>query len=134
MLVRDGMNEIVVTVGRGHTLRDAARLMTQRNVGAAVIIDPELPGPAIITERDLLHSNGAGESLDEELVGDHLSAELIYAASDWPLERAALEMARGGFRHVIVIDGGEVAGILSMRDVVRCWTMDGASCDVPVAG
>lgn len=131
MVVQDGMNEIVVTVGTDHTLREAARRMTNANVGAAVIIDPDLPGPGIITERDLLRSNGAGESMDDELVGDHLSAQLIYAASDWPLERAALEMARGGFRHVIVVDGPEVVGILSMRDIVRCWTMDGASCDVP---
>ena len=35
-------------------------------------------------------------------------------------------MVRGGFRHLIVVDGGEIAGILSMRDIVRCWTEDGA--------
>jgi hypothetical protein len=37
---------------------------------------------------------------------------------------------RGGFRHLIVVDGGEIAGVLSMRDIVRCWTDDGATCDV----
>ena len=40
-------------------------------------------------------------------------------------------MVRGGFRHLIVIDGGEAAGVLSVRDIVRCWTDDGASCEVP---
>ena len=40
-------------------------------------------------------------------------------------------MVRGGFRHLVVTDGGEVAGLLSMRDIVRCWTDDGAICDVP---
>jgi len=40
-------------------------------------------------------------------------------------------MVRGGFRHLVVTDGGEIAGILSVRDIVRCWTDDGAICDVP---
>ena len=40
-------------------------------------------------------------------------------------------MVRGGFRHLIVIDEGEATGVLSVRDIVRCWTDDGASCDVP---
>ena len=38
---------------------------------------------------------------------------------------------RGSFRHLIVVDGGEIIGVLSMRDIVRCWTGDGATCDVP---
>lgn len=132
MLVRDGMNEIVVTVGPDHTLRDAARRMADRNVGAAVIMDNEQSGPGIITERDLLHSNGRGEDLDSERVGDHLASKLIYAYTDWSLEEAAAEMTKGGFRHVIVLaQGGAAVGILSMRDIVRCWMGDGASCDVP---
>jgi CBS domain-containing protein len=130
MLVRDGMNAIVVTVGPDHTLREAARRMTERNVGAAVVLDPEGNGPGIITERDLLHSGGRGEDIDTERVGDHLARELVYARADWSLERAAGEMVRGRFRHVIVLDGSDVVGILSMRDIVRCWTSEGASCEL----
>ena len=40
-------------------------------------------------------------------------------------------MVRGGFRHLIVFEQGEIVGILSVRDIVRCWTDDGAICDVP---
>jgi CBS domain-containing protein len=130
MLVRDGMNPIVVTVGPEHTLRDAARRMTARGVGAAVVIDNEALGPGIITERDILHSNGVGQNIDDELVRTHLTSDVVYAAADWSLERAAAEMVRGGFRHVIVLDGSDVTGILSMRDIVRCWTADGATCEV----
>ncbi len=130
MLVRDGMTEIVVTVGPGHTLREAARRMHERRVGAAVVFDIEQPGPGIITERDLLAAVGRGQDVDQELVRDHLATGLVYAAADWSLERAAEEMTRCAFRHVIVMDGSEVVGILSMRDIVRCWTLDGASCDV----
>jgi CBS domain-containing protein len=96
-----------------------------------VVIDGDQPGPGIITERDLLESLGQGQDPDRELVADHLSANLTFAASDWSLERAAEAMVRGGFRHLVVMEGGETAGILSMRDIVRCWTRDGATCDVP---
>ena len=61
---------------------------------------------------------------------DHLSGHLTFAAPDWSLERAAEAMVRGGFRHLVVVDGGETVGVLSMRDIVRCWTGDGATCDV----
>lgn len=134
MLVRDGMNRIVVTVGPDHKLREAARRMTECNVGAAVVMGDEAAGPGIVTERDVLRSNGRGEDIDRERVGDHLASQLIYAHLDWPLEKAAAEMVRGAFRHVIVLDrGGAPAGILSMRDIVRCWTGEGASCDMPPA-
>ena len=131
MQVSDGMSSVILTIGLSHTLRDAARAMAERKVGAAVVIDPDQPGPGIITERDLLESLGRGQDPDRELVADHLSANLTFAQSDWSLERAAEAMVRGGFRHLVVVEGGETAGILSMRDIVRCWTRDGATCDVP---
>ncbi len=131
MQVRDGMSAAVLMVGPAHTLREAARQMSDRKVGAAIVIDPEAQGPAIITERDLLDSLGAGQDPDVEQVSDHLSARLTFAAPDWSLETAAEAMVRGGFRHLVVVENGETIGVLSMRDIVRCWTMDGASCDVP---
>jgi CBS domain-containing protein len=131
MQVSDGMSSVVLTVGPSHSLRDAARAMTERKVGAAVVMDPDQPGPGIITERDLLVSIGAGQNPDDEKVADHLSANLTFAAGDWSLERAAEAMVRGGFRHLVVTDGPDMVGILSMRDIVRCWTDVGATCDVP---
>jgi CBS domain-containing protein len=133
MRVRDGMSKAVLTVGPGHTLRDAARLMADRRVGAAVVIDPDSPGPGIITERDLLEALGRGQDADAERVSEHLTSDIVFAAPDWSLEEAAVAMVRGGFRHLVVTDGGQVAGLLSMRDIVRCWTEDGAICDVPAS-
>jgi CBS domain-containing protein len=131
MQVREGMSEVVLTVGPDHSLRDAARLMGRRAVGAAVVLDPEQPGLGIITERDILLSAGAGQDLDAEMVADHLTSDMVFAAPDWSLEEAAVAMVRGGFRHLVVIDDGETAGVLSVRDIVRCWTDDGAICEVP---
>jgi CBS domain-containing protein len=131
MHVRDGMTKVVLTVGPGHTLRDAARLMSDRKVGAAVVMDPDGMGPGIITERDVLLSVGGGQDPDAERVAAHMSGDVVVATPDWSLEEAAAAMVRGGFRHLVVADRGELTGLLSMRDVVRCWTDDGAICDVP---
>ncbi|MGI8712115.1 MAG: CBS domain-containing protein [Solirubrobacteraceae bacterium] len=133
MLVRDGMNPIVVTVGPSHTLREAARRMTRGGVGAAVVFDPDLPGPGIITERDILIVAGEDGDLDDQLVREHLTANLVYAAAEWSLERAAEAMTNGRFRHVIVIDGADVIGILSMRDIVRCWVSSGLTASISAA-
>ncbi|MCW3039837.1 MAG: hypothetical protein JWM31_1742 [Solirubrobacterales bacterium] len=133
MQVRDGMSTVVLTIGPGHSLRAAARLMAERKVGAAVVLDPDGNGPGILTERDVLVSVGRGEDPDAELVGAHLTSDVVFAAPDWPLEEAAGAMVRGGFRHLIVTDGGDIVGVLSVRDVVRMWTGDGASCEVSAA-
>jgi CBS domain-containing protein len=98
-----------------------------------VVIDPDQPGPGIITERDLLESVGAGQSPDAERVADHLSSNLTFATPDWSLERAAEAMVRGGFRHLVVVDGSEMVGIVSMRDIVRCWVSEGATSEMPGA-
>lgn len=133
MHVRDGMSSVVLTVGPQHSLRDAAQAMAERGVGAAVVIDPDQPGPGIVTERDILESLGGGQDPSAERVADHLSSDLTFAAPDWSLERAAEEMVRGGFRHLVVVDGGELVGIVSMRDIVRCWVSDGATSELPAA-
>ena len=133
MQVRDGMSPMVLTVGPRHTLRAVSRLMSERAVGAAAVMDPDGNGPAIITERDILVSLGSGQDPDGESVGDHLTRDVVYAAPDWSLEEAATAMVRGGFRHLIVLERGETVGILSVRDVVRCWTDDGALCPVPAS-
>jgi CBS domain-containing protein len=131
MQVREGMSETVLTIGPRHTLRDAAAAMCRRNVGAAVVLDPDAPGPGLITERDILTAIGCDEDPDRELVADHLTSDLTFASPEWSLEQAAAAMVRGRFRHLVVVDGGELAGILSMRDIVRCWTQDGATSEVP---
>ncbi len=133
MQVRNGMSEVVLTVNPGQTLRQAAAAMAARQVGAAIVADPDAPGPGVITERDILLSVGAGENPDEERVAQHLTSKLTFASPDWSLERAAAAMVRGRFRHLVVVEGSELVGILSMRDIVRCWTQDGATSEMPAA-
>ena len=132
MHVRDGMSEVSVTVGPSHTLRQAAAAMVEHNVGAALVIDDEAPTPGIVTERDLLLSIGAGEDPDTEPVAGHMTESVICAAPDWSLEPAAAEMSRRSVRHLVVFDEADVVGILSMRDIVRVWTSEGATSEMQV--
>src|SRR5260370_8937993 len=113
MQVRDGMTKLVLAIGPAHTLREAARLMSARRVGAAVVIDPEHPGVGILTERDILDSVGAGQDPDTELAAAHRTADVVFASPDWTLEQAAATMVRSGFRHLVVAEGSDVTGLRS---------------------
>jgi CBS domain-containing protein len=122
MKVRDGMTRVVLTVGPAHTLREASRQMSAHRVGAAVVTDHDRSGIGILTERDILDSIGAGQDPDIELVADHRTEDVVFASPEWTLDQAAAAMVRGNFRHLIVIEDNEVAGLLSMRDIVRGWS------------
>ncbi|MET8767497.1 CBS domain-containing protein [Streptomyces sp. NPDC004658] len=121
MLVRDAMSTVILTLGPAHTLRQAAALMSARRVGAAVVLDPDAGGIGILTERDILNSVGLGQNPDAERIHAHTTTDVVFAAPTWTLEEAARAMAHGGFRHLVVLDGGDVAGIVSVRDIVRRW-------------
>ncbi|HSZ99821.1 MAG TPA: CBS domain-containing protein [Streptosporangiaceae bacterium] len=131
MNVRDGMTKVVLSVGPAHTLREAARLMSAHRVGAAVVVDGEHPGIGILTERDILDSVGAGQDPDSEMVADHRTSDVVFASPEWTLEQAASAMAAGNFRHLIVVDDQDVAGLLSMRDIVRCWAAVRVTASAP---
>jgi len=121
MKVKDGMSRVVLSVGPAHTLRQAARMMSVQRVGAAVVVDHERSGIGILTERDILNSLGENQDPDSELVANHRTSDVVFASPDWTLDHAAQTMIAGGFRHLVVVDRGDVAGLLSMRDIVRCW-------------
>jgi CBS domain-containing protein len=127
MEVRDGMSEVVLTVGPSHTLREAAEMMVAKGIGAALVNDDELPVPCIVTERDILESLGRGQDPDSELVSAHMSEGVVAASPDWSLEHAASEMSTRGIRHLVVFDQGNLVGVLSIRDIVRVWTSAGAT-------
>jgi signal-transduction protein with cAMP-binding, CBS, and nucleotidyltransferase domain len=127
MQVREGMSEVVLSVGPSHTLREAAQRMVEKGTGAALVVDDEMPVPSIVTERDILISVGNGENPDVERVSAHMSEGVVSASPDWSLERAAAEMSTRGIRHLVVFEDGDLVGILSIRDIVRVWTTDGAT-------
>jgi CBS domain-containing protein len=111
----------VLTLGPGHTIREAARAMSQRNVGSAVVITED-GRPAILTERDVLRATASGDDLDRVTVERYMTPDPITASPSWDVLDAAEQMKTGGFRHLIVLDTqGSIGGILSMRDLV--WSL-----------
>lgn len=119
MRVKDAMTPISAIVGPEHTLQQAAARMVHHHTGAAVVLDGTLPGPAVVTERDLLRAVAAGGDPARAVVEDHMTGAVVTAAPDWPIPQAATLMVKHGVRHVLVFEGSELVGILSMRDVVR---------------
>lgn len=123
MRVRDAMSRVVLTIGPGHTLRQAAQLMSDRRAGSAIVVDPDGEGIGILTERDVLKAVGAGLDPDVERSAAHITWDVVYAGPSWTLDEAAAAMVRGGFRHLVVVENDDVLGVISVRDIVRVWSM-----------
>ena len=117
MKVRDVASSAVVAVGPAQSLRDAARLMAKHRVGSAVVQDAEqLVG--ILTERDVLNAVAGGAEFDSVSVQDIMTEDVVTVGPDWDLVEAAGEMARRRIRHLVVYEGGQLLGVLSVRDVL----------------
>lgn len=121
MLVRDAMTTDVLTVSERDPLAAAARRMAERDVGAAVVEPPGGGPPGILTEHDVVRVVADAGDPGTETVIDCCTAGATSAPPDWPLLRAAETMVAGGFRQLVVIDGSALVGLVSMRDIVRCW-------------
>ena len=128
MEVREGMSGVVLTVGPGHTLREAAKRMTERGVGAAVVIDEEHPGPGSSPSATSSARSARGEDPDTERVarphdrhGDHRRRPTGASSARRRRCHAATSATSSSSR------AAEIVGVLSMRDIMRVWTSDGAT-------
>ncbi len=107
-----------VMVDPADAVRAVANRMADAELAAAIVgSDP----PGILTARDVLQLVGAGDDPDAEKVGTHSTPEARTTTPSASLEEAAREMIEGDFRHLVVMDAGRTVGLLSMRDLVRCW-------------
>lgn len=126
MQVRHAMSTKVLLVHPHHTLVDAAKAMLERRVGAAIVVDGDLAGPGILTERDVMRAVAEGVDCARTLVSDYMTYDARTASAGWDLDTAAGEMCRGNFRHLIVVDGAEMVGVVSMRDIVGARVREAA--------
>jgi CBS domain-containing protein len=133
MAVADALRERVVAITTDQTLEEAARIMLDRGVTALAVIDVDSRDPGIITERDLGRALASDADPRKRVVGDFLTKDVIAATCDWTLERAAGTMTKGHIRHLMVVDGHKVIGILSMTEIVAAWVQGagGATAEPP---
>ena len=116
-VVANHMTKDLLTLEAAATLGDAAKRMAERGVGAVVVLSGErLAG--ILTERDILKAVATGFEPDAR-VSDWMTRHPETIESDATTDHAAALMIHGGFRHLPVVDGGEIKGILSIRDLMR---------------
>ncbi len=124
--VSEVMSPVRAVVGADTTLRQAAVTMSQYKTGAAMVIDQTLPGPGIVTERDILRCLAEGKNPDETRVSDCMFSQVIAAAPSWPIGKAADRMLRHHIRHVAVFEEGHLVGIVSMRDIIKILGLSSA--------
>jgi CBS domain-containing protein len=114
---RTHMSRELLTVGPGDTLTDVAKRMVAKDVGAVLVYDDgKLCG--ILTERDVLRAVADGID-DGTLVRERMTPNPETLDADDTTEHAAVLMIHGGFRHLPVMEAGEVVGVLSIRDLMR---------------
>lgn len=117
MKVGDLATKDVVTAQPTLSLRTAARTMSSHGTGSAVVMHGDrLAG--ILTERDILRAVAADQDLDVAIVAQWMTTEVVTVGPDWEVYEAAAEMAAHRIRHLVVTCGGNVTGVLSVRDVL----------------
>lgn len=114
----------VETVDEKSSLRRAARLMSARQVGSLLVTD-ERGMLGIITEHDVTRAVADEVDIDGTQVGEWMTDYPEVASSDWTVERALDEMLEHGFRHMPVVIGDTVAGMVSIKDLV--WALRGTA-------
>jgi CBS domain-containing protein len=122
MYVHDAMQPLAVTVEPHLSLQKAVMRMASKGATAALVIDPEGEGPAVLSHHDVVEAVGRGLDLAAQRVADHARGQIVLAEPDWSLDKAARTMTRLNALYLLVCDDGELAGIVRMRDIVRCWS------------
>jgi len=116
-LLRDVSVRHLLTVDPQATLRRAAKVMTDRGVGCAVVIQDEKVA-GIVTERDILRAIAADQKMDDTKVEQVMTREVVSGAPGWDILRAAKAMTDGGFRHLLVMEMDDPVGIVSLRNLL----------------
>ena len=123
-VIANHMSRDLLSVGPDDRIADAARRMVGRGVGAVLVMDGgRLAG--ILTERDVLEAVAEGK-VERARVADRMTRHPETVDAGETTEHAAALMIHGGFRHLPVLEGGDVVGIVSIRDLMRVVLEDSA--------
>ncbi|MFP5353303.1 MAG: CBS domain-containing protein [Actinomycetota bacterium] len=109
-----------VTIAKSETLDGAARLLIEEDIGALVVFEPRgIAG--VISERDIVRAVADGFDLSETEVGEYMTAAPVVTDEDAVIDDAVSKMDESGIRHVVVVSGRDVTGMISMRDLIKVW-------------
>lgn len=115
--LQDIMSKDVFTISADTDVAEVAGRMVKGRIGSAVVMDGAwLVG--IFTERDVLRAAGSGSDLTASKVGDWMTKDPVTVEPSMDAEEAAQIMLSNGFRHLPVVEGKSIAGIVSLRDVL----------------
>lgn len=118
MKVRDAMSRVVLTAEATTSVAGAASLMAQRRVGSALVLDgARLIG--IFTERDIVKALSQDALATQQAIEHWMTRGPQTISPDADLGEALQRMLDASFRHLPVVDGGALVGMLSMRDISR---------------
>jgi len=115
-VLRDLMSTQVSLTTPDTPVVEAAAGMVKANVGSAIVMQGRFLA-GILTERDVLRAAASGDDLRVSLVSDWMTPDPQSASADTSVEEAAGIMPKNGFRHLPVLDGRTVCGVVSLRDL-----------------
>lgn len=111
------MTERVFTAAPGSSIAETAEEMVKGRFGSAIIMEGSWIS-GIFTERDALRAAAAGADPSTTSIADWMTRDLVTVTADTDSEEAGELMVTHGFRHLPVVDGKEVIGIVSLRDIL----------------
>lgn len=108
------------TIRETASILDAAKLMVKRKIGALPVVDLEENITGIFTERDLLKRVVAAElNIKETLVSQVMTRKLVCASADETPIYCLRKMKEKNFRHMLIMEGKKIIGIVSQRDLIE---------------
>jgi len=123
MNIRDVLNRkgrAVITIGPNETCLDAIRKLVDNNIGALPVCDAKGAVLGIVSERDLLREAGQAErSLARTKVKEVMTRDIVVGIPDDDLDYVVSVMSQKGIRHLPVMAGLKLEGMISMRDIIE---------------
>ena len=115
----------VITIRPEQSLKEAIALLTQHNIGALVVVDAAGKPVGILSERDLVHVAARdGEAIFKHKIADVMTKNVITATPNDDVHAVLKTMTDRHFRHMPIIDAGQLAGLISIGDVVKAQLDD----------
>jgi len=109
----------VVTVEAAAPIRAASELLSDENIGALVVLDGGPIPIGILSERDIVHALASGEHVLEHTVDTYMTRDVLCGSPGDDVEAVLETMTQRHFRHMPVVDDGELVGIVTIGDLVK---------------